>query len=33
MLLGAGDGASVSEEQTLEVTAVQVAELLLFNLA
>ena len=33
MLLGAGDGASVSEEQTVEVTAVQVAELLLFNLA
>jgi quercetin 2,3-dioxygenase len=33
MLLGAGDGASVSEEQTLEVTAVPVAELLLFNLA
>ena len=33
MLLGAGDGASVSEEQTLEVKAVQVAELLLFNLA
>ena len=33
MLLGAGDGASVSEEETLEVTAVQVAELLLFNLA
>ena len=33
MLLGAGDGTSVSEEQTVEVTAVQVAELLLFNLA
>jgi quercetin 2,3-dioxygenase len=32
MLLGAGDGASVSEEQILEVTAMQVAELLLFNL-
>ena len=33
MPLGAGDGASVSEELILEVTAVPVAELLLFNLA
>jgi redox-sensitive bicupin YhaK (pirin superfamily) len=33
MLLKAGDGASVGEEQTLEVDAVQVAELLLFDLA
>jgi hypothetical protein len=33
MLLKEGDGASVSEEQILEVNAVQVAELLLFDLA
>ena len=32
-LVGAGDGVSVSEEEILEVTAAQVAELLLFNLA
>lgn len=33
MLLGAGDGAAVSQENILEVRAVEVAELFLFDLA